>query len=152
MATISMRGLDEYIAKIEQLTVHSRGICKMSLWEGGKVVGDNIRSALNNIPEQDHYVPKGTMRKGLTKEQKSGVISGFGLAKMRQDGGSISTKAGFHGSTDGKRNSALMRGVESGTSYMEKHPIVRPAINKSRSAAVSAIEAKFSEVIQNIMN
>lgn len=151
MATIRFKGLDEYIRKLENVTNHTKGVTKMALWEGGKVVGDNVRSALNSIPVQDHYVPKDTMRTGLWQEQKDGIINGFGMAKMREEGDKISTKAGIHGSTDGKSNAALMRSVESGTSYMRKHPVIRQAVNKSRGRAENAMAAKFDEETMKIM-
>lgn len=144
MATIKLTGAEELIAKLERMTNHSRGVCKMALWEGGKVVGDAIKSSLDSIPVQDHFVPQGTMRKGVTSEDKQKIISSFGLSKMRGNG-TYSTKAGFKAGTK-------IRAVESGTSYMTKHPVVRRAINASKAAAVSAIQEKFSEEIRKLMN
>lgn len=144
MATIKLTGAEELIAKLERLTNHSRGVCKMALWEGGKVVGDAIKSSLNDIPVQDHFVPKGTMRTGVTSEDKEKIINSFGLSKMR-GGGTYSTKAGFNAGSK-------IRAVESGTSYMTKHPVVRRAINSSKAAAVSAIRQKFIEEINKLMN
>lgn len=143
MATISFTGLDSYIAKLENLTAHSRGICKMAVWEGGKVVGDEIKSALNNIPVQDDYVPKGKLRTGIRSEEKEAIVSAFGLSKMRT-GSSISTKAGFNAGTK-------IRMVESGTSYMQKHPIVRQAVNRAKPAAEAAMKAKLEEETNKLM-
>lgn len=152
MARITVKGLDEWIEKLDTLTNKSEGLCKRAVWEGGRVVKDAIAPALNDIPVQDHYVPKDQMRKGLTSEQKAGVINGFGLAKMRNEGGKISTKAGFKGMTDGVHNSALMRRVESGATYQQKHPIIRPAVNRARAAAKTAMQSRFEEDVQTIMN
>lgn len=152
MATIRVTGLDEWIAKLDTMTSKTEGLCKRAVWEGGRVVADSVKPALNGIPVQDHYVPKGQMRKGLTSEQKAGVINGFGLSKMKNEGGKISTKAGFEGMTDGVHNSALMRRVESGTSYQQKHPIIRPAVNRARAAAKAAMQSRFEEDVQTIMN
>lgn len=143
MATIKLTGAEELIAKLERLSNRSRGVCKMALWEGGKVVGDAIKSSLDGIPVQDHYVPKGTMRTGVTQEDKDKIVSGFGLSKMRGNG-TYSTKAGFKPGTK-------IRAVESGTSYMIKHPVVRRAVNSSKAAAVSAIRQKFVEEIEKLM-
>lgn len=144
MATIKITGADELIAKMERLTNHSRGICKMALWEGGKVVGDSIKASLDNIPVQDHYVPAGTKRTGIRAEEKAEIISAFGLSKMRDQNGALSTKAGFKAGTK-------IRAVESGTSYMQKQPVVRKAVNASRGRAALAIEAKISEETMKIM-
>ena len=143
MATIKFTGLEEYIRKLENLTDHSRGICKKAVWEGGKVIGDSIKSALNDIPVEDHYVPKDTKRTGVRKEEKDAIIAAFGLSKMRT-GASISTKAGFNAGTK-------IRAVESGTSLMQKHPVVRQAINRSKWRAENAMKAKFDEEIWKIM-
>lgn len=143
MATIKFTGLDELVAKFERMTLKSRGICKMAVWEGGKVVGDNIKSALSGIPVQDEYVRKGETRQGIRSDEKEAIISAFGLSKMRSEGGSISTKAGFRAGTK-------IRAVESGTSYMRKNPVVRQAINRSRGAAQDAMRAKFEEELNKI--
>ena len=144
MASIKLTGAEELIVKLERMTNHSRGICKMALWEGGKIVGDAIKSSLNDIPVQDHYVPPGTMRTGVTSEEKQEIINSFGLSKMRINSGVISTKAGFNAGSK-------IRAVESGTSYMIKHPVVRRAVNKSRAAAESAVSRKLVEEINKIM-
>lgn len=143
MATIKFSGLDAYIRKLENLTAHSRGICKMALWEGGKVIGDSIKSALNDIPVQDEYVQKGEKRTGVRTEEKEAIIAAFGLSKMRT-GSNISTKAGFKAGTK-------IRAVESGASYMQKHPVVRKAINQAKPAAEAAIKEKLEEETNKLM-
>lgn len=143
MATIKFTGLDEYIRRLENLTAHSRGICKMAVWEGGKVVGDAIKDALGDIPVQDEYVQKGEMRTGIRSEEKEEIIAAFGLSKMRT-GSSVSTKAGFKAGTK-------IRVVESGTSYMHKHPVVRKAVNRAKPAAEAAIKAKLEEETNKLM-
>ena len=144
MATIRFKGLDEYVARLERLSDHSTGICKMAVWEGGKIIGDSIKAALDDIPVQDEYVPDGEMRTGVRQEEKDAIIAAFGLSKMRSSGGAVSTKAGFNAGTK-------IRAVESGTSFMRKHPVVRKAVNKSKARAENAIKAKFDEETMKIM-
>lgn len=142
MATISIKGFEGWIEKLDQATERSKGICKMAVWEGGKVVGDSIKASLERIPVQDHYVPEGTIRTGILKEEKDKIISAFGLSKMRADI-SVSTKAGFKPGTK-------ISAVENGTSYMQKHPVVRQAVNRARKSAQSAMEEKFLEETKKI--
>lgn len=144
MATIKFTGLDEYVRRIENLTNRSRGICKMAVWEGGKIIGDSIKAALDDIPVQDEYVPEGEMRTGVRSEEKEEIIAKFGLSRMRESGGTISTKAGFNAGTK-------IRAVESGTSFMRKHPVVRQAVNQSKDRAENAIKAKFDEETMKLM-
>lgn len=144
MATIRFKGLDEYIRKLENVTAHTMGVTKMALWEGGKVIGDGIKASLNDIPVQDHYVPKDTKRTGVRSDEKAAIIAAFGLSKMRESDGGYSTKAGFNTGTK-------IRQVESGTSYMMKHPVVRQAVRKSKARAENAMAAKFDEETMKIM-
>lgn len=144
MASITFKGLDEYIRKLENVTAHTRGVTKMALWEGGKIIGDSISASLNDIPVQDHYVPKGQMRTGVRSEEKAAIQAAFGLSKMRESGGGYSTKAGFKAGTE-------IRAVESGTSYMHKHPVVRRAVNASKARAENAMASKFEEETMKIM-
>lgn len=141
MATIKFDGLDSIVAALENLTDNSREACKRAVWEGGNVVGNRIRSALNGIPVQDYYVPEGTKRYGISQEDKDEIIAGFGLAKMEASS-NINTRAGFKTGAAGK-----MRKVESGTSYLKKHPTIRPAINGATEAAETVMEAKLEEEI-----
>lgn len=142
MATIQFRGLDQWVYELQNATDHTTGICKMAVWEGGKVIGDTIRSALDDIPVEDEYVNKDKVRKGIRAEEKAAIKAAFGLSKMRVDG-SISTKAGFNPGTK-------ISAVENGTSYMQKHPVVRQAANRARGRAENAIAAKFGEEIMKI--
>ena len=142
MATIEFKGLDKWVQELKEATDRSTGIGKMAVWEGGKVIGDSIREALDDIPVQNEYVNKKEIRKGIKAEEKAAIIAAFGLSKMRTEG-SISTKAGF-------RPGTKIRALESGTSYMQKHPIVRRAANKSKSRAENAISAKLQEEIMKI--
>ncbi len=145
MPTIRITGLDAYIRKLESLTENAEESCKRAVWEGGRVVGDSIRSALSGIPVQDEYVPNGEKRKGIYPDEKEEIDKAFGLSKMRNEGGVISTKAGFRAGTK-------IRAVESGTSYMKKTPIVRPAVNRARGAAEEAMKAELEKEIEKYMS
>lgn len=142
MSTIQFRGLDKWVVELQNASQHATGICKMAVWEGGKIIGDEIRAALDEIPIEDHYVSKDKMRKGIRREEKAAIQAAFGLSKMRTDG-SISTKAGF-------RPGTKIHAVESGTSYMQKHSVVRKAANRARNRAEAAMESKFSEELMKI--
>jgi hypothetical protein len=38
-----------------------------------------------------------------------------------------------------------MREVESGTSWMDKHPVVRPAVNRAKKKMTDLMDKKFKE-------
>lgn len=144
MASIEFTGLEAYIRKLDLLTNRTTEICRKSVWEGGKVVGDAIKASLSQIRTQDEWVPKDEKREGVRSDEKEDIINAFGLSKMRDEHGTISTKAGFKSGTK-------IRAVESGTSYMRKHPVVRQAVNTAKPIAEKAMEQKFREETQDIM-
>lgn len=147
MAMWTFKGLDKYVAALEKLSAHAEGQMKAAVWEGAKVVADSMKAAINSIPTQDEYVPKDQIRRSITSEQKQGLIDGFGLSKMRT-GGAVTTKAGFAGTNaKGVSNGTIARQVESGTSWMQKHPVIRRAANSSKGAAEAAMAKKLEEII-----
>lgn len=147
MATWKFQGLDQYIAKLERLTAHTEESMKRVVWEGARVVADGIHSSLNGIPVQDEYVREGETRVGVSSEDKATIVDNFGLAHMWNEGNSIVTKAGFN-----KNSIGLIRKVESGTSYMKKHPVVRQGANRVKGAAEQAMKAQLDEEIQQYMS
>lgn len=145
MATWKFRGLDTYIAQLEKLSDHAVGQMKMAVWEGGKVVADNMKAAIESLPVQDEFVPRNKKRTGITSEEKAELISGFGLSKMRT-GGSVTTKAGFDGASAG-----TARKVTSGTTWMKKNSAIRQAVTRSKAQAEEAIRVKLESEIEKLM-
>ena len=70
---------------------------------------------------------------------------------MQDQNGYLNVKIGFDGynrtKTDqypqGQPNQLVARGVESGTSWKQKHPFIRPAVTRARKKA----EEKMAEVL-----
>lgn len=151
MATWKFRGLDTYIAQLERISDKAEASIKMAVYDGAAVVADNIKTALRTIPVQDEYVPKGEKRNGITPEEKESLINGFGLAKMQNSNGMINTKAGFRGkNSSGVNNATVARQVESGTSWLEKHPVIRQATNQSKKKAEKAMQETLESEIRRL--
>ena len=152
MARINTDGLDEFVAQLESLGKATQPFMKAAVWEGAHVVADSIKSAIGGIPVQDEYVPPDKTRAGITSEEKAGLTAGFGITKMRV-GDNVDVRIGFKGkAVSGESNAAIARSVESGTSFMAKHPFVRPAVNRARAAAMAAMSKKFGEMIDKVMD
>lgn len=150
MATWKFRGLDKYVAQLEKLSNHAEGQMKAAVWEGAKVVADNMKAAINALPVQDEYVKKGVRRSGITSEEKEGLIAGFGLSKMRT-GSAVTTKAGFQGkNAKGISNAGVARQITSGTSWLIKSPGIRNAVSRSKSQAEAAMQAKLESEIRKM--
>lgn len=152
MARMAFKGLEEYELRISRLGKNTEKIAGAAIYEGTKIVTDQIAKNIKALPIVDGYgTPEDKLPGGVTTIQKGGLLDGLGIATMQNDAGYLNVKIGFDGYNamktskypQGQPNQLVARGVESGTSWKQKHPFVRPAINASRKRA----EAKMAEVL-----
>ena len=154
MARFSFTGLDAYVARLEKLTHKAHGQIKMSVWEGAKVAKDALVQGMNSIPVQEEFVPKNHVRSGIPQAEKEAILKNFGVAKMKEKGGSVDTHVGWEGVY--KRGDkfipivTLVRQVESGTSWLRKAPFARRSVNAVRGKAEEAMRNKMESEINKI--
>lgn len=149
MAKMTIKGLDELISNLEKLGRDPEGIVKMALYEGAGRMADAIRAGVNGIPVNEG---KGRNRSGITSSEKQGLLDGIGISKMRSEDGQVTAVIGFAGTnSDGHRNTTIMRRLESGTSYQAKYPVVRPAMNRTKTSVADAMQKTIVEETKKIM-
>lgn len=161
MATIKATGMDELVAKLERLTSlsNSREFIGKAIYDGAAVVKTALLMQTNALPVAQKYAKPGEKINTITSVQKAGLISGFGIARMRKDGGAYNVKIGFDGYNgqktkkwpNGQPNAMIARSVVSGTSFRAKNDFIGRAARSSRAAAEKAMEAKIREQIDKIM-
>lgn len=153
MAKMEIKGLDELVAKMEKLGQHPEGYVKRAVYVGAGVIADGIKTALGGIPTDEEYGTEKNPREGITQEEKASLISGFGISRMEEANGQVTVSLGFTGrNVNGNKNSTVMRKVESGTSYMKKHPTIRPAANRTRAKATAEMQRQFERDMQETIN
>ena len=146
-------GIDQYIGQLENLAFKSEEMVGQAIYEGASIVADAIRQNLNTIPVDDGYANEGEKLNGIKTIQKTGLINGFGIAKMKNENGYYHVKAGFHGYNglktkrfpSGQPNVMIARTVEAGNSFTKKMPFVAPAVRATKDEA----ERKMAEVIDD---
>lgn len=162
MAKIEFKGIDEYAKVLATLGNESEEIVKSAVYKGAAIVADEIKSGINSIPIQEGnngLPPVGTPENklyGISRKQKGDLMDSFGLAPMENDGDYIQTKAGVdgYGSIPTKKypggvpNVMLMRSIESGTSFRDKHPVFRQATNRARKRAEEAMRNEIDNQMQ----
>ena len=162
MAKIEFKGIDEYAKVLATLGNESEEIVKSAVYKGAAIVADEIKSGINSIPIQEGdngLPPVGTPENklyGISRKQKGDLMDSFGLAPMENDGDYIQTKAGVdgYGSIPTKKypggvpNVMLMRSIESGTSFRDKHPVFRQATNRARKRAEEAMKNEIDNQMQ----
>jgi HK97 gp10 family phage protein len=152
--------LEKYEKKLSKLGDKARPMIEKAVKEGANPVADAVRAGLNGIPVDDGYRKKGEIRSGLRSVQKAGLSASLGVAPIRNDGGFINVKVGFDGYNNmhtkqypnGQPNAMIARSIESGTSIMQAHPFVGPAVSKSRKQAEKIMEQSIDKSISEIMN
>lgn len=159
VASISIKGLDEYALRISKLYKDSEKILRQAVYAGAEVVADRIKEGIKGMPVDNRRGSETQMLNGVTSRQKADLIDGFGLAPIENWDGYIQTKAGFdgYGRTTSKKypkglpNTLLMRSVESGTSFRKKTPVIRKAVNGSRKQSVQAMGDVIDEACKETM-
>lgn len=157
MPKFAVKGAEEYAQKLSSLGQKSEETAKKAIYAAAAIVADQIKDNMKGLSSvDDKYNMRAYKSRGkskLTKAQKAGMINSFGITKLQKDGtGFYNVKLGFDGYNDvrtrkypkGQPNSLIARVAESGSSYMDKTPFIRPAVNVSRRAA----QAKMQEVIE----
>lgn len=159
---ISSKGLEGLIRSLDKVSGDIEQIASKGVYVAAGAIADEVKKGLRNLPVQNGengkppYAPKGEQLHGVTSQQKDDLINSMGIARFREENGVITTSIGFHGtgSTKTKRypnglpNRTLMRRVESGTSFMQKKPVVRQALNNVKKSAVQKATEKITEEIK----
>ena len=155
------KGLNSYIEYLQKINTVTDEAIGEAVYEMAKVVADSVRSGIQALPTVSNQANIATYKKGysrLSDEEKQGLLDGFGVSPMQDDGGYINVKLGFDGYNSvktkkypkGQPNALIARVTESGSSYREKTPFIRPAVNASKKQAEQAGRMKIDEKIAAI--
>ena len=159
MAKITFPGLNDYELMISKLSKGVDDIAGKAIYAGAGIVADAIKENIKALPIVRGYgTTENPLPGGVTAPQKAGLIDGLGISPMQSDAGYLNVKIGFDGynatKTDkypqGQPNQLVARGVESGTSWKQKKPFIRPAINASKSRAEAEMARILDEEIEKI--
>lgn len=152
-------GLEDYLKQLDDMDKSATGMIKRAVYDGAAVIADAIKGQISALPTNDgDFVPADLPIVGITERQKAGLIEGFGIAKMTNEGGFIGTKVGFDGYNsertqrypNGQPNAMIANAINSGTSRRPKTSFVTKAVKSAQGRAVSAMEARFDEDMKNL--
>lgn len=143
-------GISNYIEMLGNLSMEAPDAIGKAIYAGADIVADQIKRNIEALPVDDRAFVEGK-RSGPTTLQKKALVASFGIAPERNDNGYINVKAGFDGYNkvktkrwlQGQPNVMIARSVESGTTFMQKHPFVSKAVASTKTLA----EVKMAQVI-----
>lgn len=157
------KGLNNYIAYLQSIEAVTDEMIGEAVYDMAKVVADKVRDNIEALPaaqkgKTSYRVSEHWVMSQLSEEQKQGLLDGFGVSRLQDDSGYRNVKLGFDGYNSiktkkypqGQPNALIARVTESGSSYREKTPFIRPAVNAARKPAEKAGQAKIDEKIKSI--
>ena len=143
------KGLEEYLEKLGNLQEISPGLAGRAIYEGAKIVADQIRSNIQALPVQNGPV-KG--RRDPYQDEIDGMLEGLGIAKKKVSDGYVDVKIGMDGYNSrvtekypkGHPNAMIARSINIGTTFVNRHPFITKAVRATKAQA----EEKMKEVIE----
>lgn len=164
MARITVDGGAEFLAALSRLEAGREEAQKQAIYAGAKIVADAIRSNIEALPHvSDRHgliAYRARQKTTLTYTAKKGLLDSLGITKVSQDAaGNWNAKIGFDGYNkmrtkrwpEGQPNQMIARSVESGSSVVDKHPFVAPAVRSVKKAAIEAMAAALDEAARKQM-
>lgn len=163
MAKMTVSGLDEFEAMLYELAPRGGiGAAKMAVYDGAAIIADQIRDNLTALPAVTEGEALAAYNKGkhvgISIKQKKALLDSLGIADIEVAVNDINTHIGFDGYNDiqterwpsGQPNTMIARSIESGTSFMQKQPFMRTAVNSKKGAAQAKMAETFEKRIKEI--
>lgn len=151
----------QYMAALDKLGSDFTPLAKAAIYDAAGIVAAEITDEINALPRVADYVKgaAGELIDGVTDSQRAGLLSGLGIAKMQDNGGTIDTRVGFAGYNStrtrkypsGQPNAMIARAINSGTSFRAKNRFIARAVKNSKARAEAAITARMDAGIAKIM-
>lgn len=162
MAKMTVKGLDNYVAKIIAMEKSTDAIIKPAIYEGSAVLFDAIKSELETLPTDDVWrnpSPSYPSPRGIKTEQKKGLVEGIGFARMEKKNGVTNLRIGFDGYNNlstsrfptGEPNALIARELVLGSSRVPRIDFIKRATKKVKKQAESEMVKTAERQIEKIM-
>lgn len=137
MAKVEIKLPTDFEERLSRLAEKTDEIIPKVLEAGGEVVLSKVRSNLSSV------VGQGTKEESRSTGELERSL-GLSPAKQKRDGSGWDVKVGFaEPRSDGGNNAKIANILEYGKHGQAPKPFLKPAKSSSKSAAVSAMKAKF---------
>ena len=132
MATFKAEGLDEYMSKLKAMGASVEGSIKRAVYPAAGMVIEAI--------------------KANTPTDTGGLRESAALRTFKNENGFVYTEVTFDGYDErGHPNPVKARVLESGSSTRQKHPFIRPAVNRVKAQAESLMASEFEKICEEKM-
>ena len=144
MAKVEIKLPTDLEERLSRLAEKTDEIIPKLLEAGGEVDLSKVRSNLSSI------VGQGTKEESRSTGELERSL-GLSPAKQKRDGSGWDVKVGFaEPRSDGGNNAKIANILEYGKHGQAPKPFLKPAKSSSKSAAVSAMKAKFESEVNGL--
>jgi hypothetical protein len=144
MAKVEIKLPTDLEERLSRLAEKTDEIIPKVLEAGGEVVLSKVRGNLSSV------VGQGTKEESRSTGELERSL-GLSPAKQKQDGSGWDVKVGFaEPRSDGGNNAKIANILEYGKHGQAPKPFLKPAKSSSKSAAVSAMKAKFESEVDGL--
>ena len=144
MAKVDIKLPTDFEERLSRLAEKTDEIIPKVLEAGGEVVLSKVRGNLSSV------VGQGTKEESRSTGELERSL-GLSPAKQKRDGSGWDVKVGFaEPRSDGGNNAKIANILEYGKHGQAPKPFLKPAKSSSKSAAVSAMKAKFESEVDGL--
>lgn len=155
---IQTTGMDDLVQKLQKAGDAGHDIAAVGLYEGAGVMADAVSQAVQGIATKRFKYPAPPGKQRMPSPEEKAILENArkGVARFRDDGGSVNTSVGFQNSGYAELNGktvpvpVIANAINSGTSFMKKQPFYRRATSQAKGSALSAIENKLREELDKL--
>ena len=154
--TMKTEGLDALGQQLAKLGEQARDIASGALYDGAGVMADAVNAGIGKIRTAPFKYATGNEKRLPSPQEKAALKRKAGIAKFRKDTDGVDTLVGLAKSgytqVAGKRKpvAVIARSINSGTSFMQKQPVIRQAVTGAKASAEAAIISKAETMIEEI--
>jgi HK97 gp10 family phage protein len=156
--TMKTDGLSELGEMLAQLGEKAQGVASMGLYDGAGVMADSIKNSAQNIHTAPFHYAVFITRQPSPEEKEAVSQANMGISKFQKNGTEVNTSVGYQNTGyaevagELKPIPQIANAINSGTSFMQKQPFFRQAVNQGKIKASEAIIAKCEEEFNRLIN
>ena len=156
--TMKVDGMEHLSKILTELGDKAQGVASMGLYDGAGVMADGMKVSAESIHTAPFHYAVFITREPSPEEKAAVLQARMGIAKFDKNGSEVNTSVGYQNSgyaeVAGKVKPIpqIVNSINSGTSFMQKQPFVRNAINNSKLRASEAIISRCEEEFNRLIN
>lgn len=160
MARMKTEGLDDVSLMFGKISSAGTAIAKMAVYDGARVMADEIRRETNALPvDKERYLQGGQKYAVITRRDKRDLAAHLGITKITRSTSGVRAVIGFagygslktHKYKKGLPMALLARSLMKGTSVRKQSAFIDRSAARGAAPAIDAMIKTGESVIDKII-